>query len=98
MILHRTERDYYALSLTTDPVLTGTWEASFDRGETWATGVLTDNYWTWLVAGPDFDADAVGEDAADTQATITADTIPWLRLADDPVLKVEHGPKIDLVA
>lgn len=98
MNLARIERDYYVLELATVPALDGTWQASFDRGETWVNGVLVGDYWNWLVAGPDFDAAAVGQVAGDTQAVIAQDTVPWLRLADDPVLKVDYGPKIDLVA
>lgn len=96
MRLHRQERDYYALTIATTPALTGTWEASFDGGDTWIDGVESDGAWTWLVAGPNFDAAAVGMNAADTKATINNALIPLLRNKENPVLDVQFGPTITL--
>lgn len=99
MKLKPIERDYYVLEITADPVLGGTWQASFDRGVTWVDGVLGEGKWSWLVAGPDFAAIAVaaGLDPDDTAATITDDVTPQLRNADNPVLDVEDGPRIYLM-
>lgn len=99
MKLNRTERDYYAIQMTTTPPLDGTLEASFDEGKTWVAGVLdSEAVWTtWLVAGPNYDASAHGQDPADTQAVITKNTVPIIRLKDNPVLLVENGPKINFV-
>lgn len=119
MKLHRSERDYYVVTATTDPPLTGTWEASFDQGATWIPGTLahSDDGWrdsrgqvitdatgavitdapSWLVAGPDFDAIGVGQSFTDTDAIIDATVVPLLRIADNPVLDVERGPRIQLV-
>ena len=58
MQLSRHAREFYAVTLTTDPPVTA-WEASFDGGATWAAGSrvgVTDEY-RWLVAG---NAAAVG--------------------------------------
>lgn len=97
MRLNRAERDWYSVSITTTPTLAGTWQASFDAGTTWLDGTASDGTWAWLIAGPDFDATAVGMDAADTQATVTRSLRPLLRIADAPVLDVETGPTITLV-
>ena len=96
--LNRAERDWLVLDITTTPTLTGTWQASFDRGETWIDGHPSAGGWAWLLAGPDFDADSVTMDDDDTDATITADVLPLLRIADDPVLDVEQGPRVQLYA
>lgn len=96
MKLNRAERDYYAVRITTSPPLEGDWEASFDGGETWVPGSLDeDSFSTWLVAGPDYDAAAVNEDPGDTQAVITRNMKPLLRLAADPVLILDKGPSIN---
>lgn len=96
MQLHREERDYYTVSITLTPPLTGTWQASFDNGETWIDGADTSGNWAWLVAGPDFDATEVGQDDADTDATISSSLVPLLRLKDEPVVDIERGPSIRL--
>lgn len=92
MKLHRTERDYYVLSITVTPDLTGTWEASFDDGATYHEGTLTDGRWSWLIAGPDFDAASVGMDDPPTVATIHRKTDVLVRLKDNPVVDVEKAP------
>lgn len=97
MKLHREERDNYVVAITVEPSLTGTWQASFDDGETWIDGTPSSGNWAWLVAGPDFADDPDGLDPDDTVATITVSpTIPLLRVKDDPVLDVEKGPAIRL--
>ena len=97
MNLHRSERDYYVVDLVTDPVLAGDWEASFDGGATWATGTLGLTGWTWLVAGPQYDAAAVGQSAGDTDGTVkTSPCTPLLRIKDNPVTAIQHGPVIEL--
>lgn len=98
MQLFRGERDWYVLDITTVPAIEGDWEASFDGGTTWITGHPTDDdKWAWLLAGPDFDAAAVGMDAGDTDATITASSVtPQLRIKDNPVLNIEQGQFIHL--
>jgi hypothetical protein len=95
--LRRQERDYYVVSIVTSPALTGTWEASFDQGETWIDGTPSDDNWAWLVAGVDFDAAAVGMNSADTKATITTAVVPWLRNKENPVLDIQTGPSIVVV-
>ena len=100
------ERDYYVVSYTTDPPLTGTVQASFDDGETWVDGTATTvdvdgedvAAWSWLVAGPDYDATTVdpAQDPDDTVATIESTVVPLLRLADDPVLDGKQGPRISI--
>lgn len=96
MQLQRTERDYYVLSIeeiTTEPTpLTGTWEASFDHGDNWHEGTFTDGLWSWLLAGPDFNAASVGMTDPPTVATITGKVTPLLRIKDNPVLDVQKAP------
>lgn len=96
MQLNCMERDYYTVDITVDPPLAGSWEASFDEGATWVPGTLTTEGWSWLVAGPTFDAAALGMDPNDTQATISAPGVtPLLRLQDNPIVSVpECGPSI----
>jgi hypothetical protein len=87
MQLRCIDRDYYTVEISVDPPLVGSWEASFDGGVTWVTGTLLAGGWSWLVAGPDFDAAAVGMDPADTQATIQKPGVtPILRLQENPVV------------
>lgn len=97
MQLQRTERDYYVLSITEltlfPPPVTGIWQASFDHGKTWHNGTLVENLWSWLLAGPDFDAASVGMTDPPTVFTITKKVKPLLRNADDPVLTVQDAPK-----
>jgi hypothetical protein len=84
--LHRAERDNYVLTITVDPPLTGTWEASFDRGETWVDGTPVGDAWAWLVFGPDFVPADVGMTAEGTE--IPTSVTPLLRLKDDPILDI----------
>jgi hypothetical protein len=93
MNLQRTARDYYVVSIETAPALSGTWQASFDRGATWHDGILADDQWSWLVAGPLFDAASVGMDDAPTVATLVEKTTVLLRIKDDPVLSVQRAPE-----
>lgn len=100
------ERDYYVVSYTTTPALTGTVEASFDDGDTWHDGEATTvdvdgdtvNAWAWLIAGPDYEADELDpeQNPDDTVATISTSVVPLLRLADDPILDGKKGPRINL--
>lgn len=92
MKLHRAERDYYVLTITTDPPLSGTWEASFDSGETWVTGISESGETSWLVAGPDFVAADV--DMGEEGVVLERSTTPLLRVKDDPVLDIQDGPSI----
>lgn len=94
MKLNRAERDYYVLTISVEPALTGTWEASFDGGTTWVEGTLTTGAWAWLVAGPDFVADDV--DMSDEGVVLETSTTPLLRIKDDPILDIERGPSIVL--
>lgn len=94
MKLHRAERDYYVITATTDPPLSGTWEASFDDGTTWVDGTAVGDSWSWLVAGPDFDHTTVG--MSDEGTALENSTTPLLRIKDDPVLDIQHGPTIQL--
>lgn len=95
MKLHREERDNYVVSVTVDPPLDGDWEASFDDGETWVDGTENiDGDWAWLVYGPDFDATEVGMSVEGVE--IATSTTPLLRIKDDPVLDIQHGPPIRL--
>ena len=90
--LNRTSREFYTLTITTDPPVSG-WEASFDGGTTWVAGEPTirdANTWRWLVAGPAFVADA-------TPASILAATsVPMLRAVDTPEVLVRRGPTITI--
>jgi hypothetical protein len=93
--LHRAERDYYVIEVTTDPPLSGTWEASFDNGETWVDGTSSSGEWSWLVYGPDFVPADVGMTADGTE--IATSVTPILRLKDDPVLDIAMNvPSIQL--
>lgn len=94
MTLHATERDYYSVTIAVNPPMAGAWEASFDDGATWVVGDQAGSVWSWLVAGPQFNASAVGMSPTDTDATITAQVTPLLRLKDSPVSKIETGPTI----
>jgi hypothetical protein len=105
MDLYPWERDYYVQYIELDPPIVGsTWEASFDGGATWKTGVSTMvevdgvevEAWAWLVAGPDYNATDVGQSDSDTQATITESLKPKLRIKDNPVLNGQLGEKIKL--
>lgn len=93
MQLNRTERDYYVVSIETAPPLDGTWQASFDRGENYHDGTLADDQWSWLIAGPLFDAASVGMDDIPTVATLIEKTTVLLRIKDDPVLSVKRAPE-----
>jgi hypothetical protein len=92
--LHREERDNYVVAVSTDPPLAGTWEASFDNGETWVDGTASGDAWAWLVAGPDFVAADVG--MTDEGTVLDTSVSPLLRLKDDPVLDVQRGPTIQV--
>lgn len=94
MKLHRAERDNYVVTVAADPPLSGTWEASFDNGETWVDGTAVGDSWAWLVFGPDFNPTAVGMSAEGTE--IPASAAPLLRIKDDPVLDMQRGPSIQL--
>src|ERR1041385_7663483 len=95
--LKRWERDFYTLTIVLGPPLEGTWQASFDNGANWVNGTQVGDDWSWLIAGPTYDAAAVGENPADTQATITDFiTVPLLRIASGLVLDGEFAPKICL--
>lgn len=97
MRLNRAERDWYSVAISTTPPLDGTWQASFDNEVTWIDGTHNDDgTWGWLLAGPDFAAATVGMDPADTDATIAQTVTPRLRVADNPVLDIEIGPRVNL--
>ena len=93
MRLSRQGVEFLRLQLTTAPVVTGTWEASFDSGTTWVTGV-TDTVDTtvteWLVAGPS----AIAPDA--TATVLTATTYPLVRLRHAPEVVVRSLAPITL--
>jgi len=95
--LNRAGRGEYSLSIDLNPPIAGTWQASFDGGVTWIDGVPSSGVWSWLVAGPDFDAEDVGMDPAATKAVISSSVIPLLRIANNPILDVEYGYLINLV-
>jgi hypothetical protein len=94
MRLRRESREFYDLTITTDPPVVG-WEASFDSGETWHDGELVDVddpeigalRQRWLVAGTE-------ADDAGAVAVITRSISPLLRASDDPELVVRRGPTI----
>ena len=80
MILSAQGREYYQLSITTDPVTATTdWEASFDGGKTWVA-----------VAGPNAPA------ATPAGQTVPASMNPLVRLAAAPELIVRGAPRISL--
>jgi hypothetical protein len=98
VILNRRERDFYALSITTDAAPeepTSAWEASFDNGATWVAGdTSVAGITRWLVHGPLFDPDSA---AAAPSTAITTSMTPLLRLIDNPTVDFERGPAIILV-
>jgi hypothetical protein len=92
MKLHRAERDNYVLTIVTDPPLEGTWEASFDGGNTWHDGDPASGTWTWLVAGPDFELP--GDPGwTDEGVQLTHSVKPLLRVKDNPILDVQEAPE-----
>lgn len=83
--------DYYTLTITTTPPLSG-WEASFDGGTTWIAGVLkvgTTDTWQWLLAGPQV---AVPGSAH----VIPNDLEPLIRAVSNPQVFVRKAPYIAL--
>lgn len=94
MRLSKFGREVYSVTITTNPVATGVWEASFDGGTTWLTGTDEGNdSWGWLLAGP--------ENTGGTPAfAVTAgqtDIVPLLRLTVGEEQIVERGPEIAVV-
>ena len=89
MELHRNAREYYALSIVSTPPVVNGWEASFDEGVTWVSGIQDDvdeTLWRWLVAGPD----ATPGDAVVLEGTVA----PMIRVLDTPEVIVEDAPKV----
>ena len=89
MILHRQGREYYTLTIDTEPAVTG-WEASFDGGTTWAPGALNGDVWQWLVAGPLAPTDQ-------PCMVIDRSTAPLIRAVDTPEILIRSTPTIYLI-
>lgn len=89
MRINRAAKEFYALDIVTDPVVTGPWEASFDGGETWVTGDADGAGWQWLLAGPDADP---------TDATVIDHSVsPLVRHTSNPeVIVREDVPRVTL--
>jgi hypothetical protein len=90
MILKRAGREYYSLELTTTPAVSG-WDASFDAGTTWQTGIpaTVDGAacQQWLLAGPDA---ALGTAVKQLTDSVT----PLLRATSSPEIIIRDAPKI----
>lgn len=95
MDLEPQARKYYQLKIVTNPVVSGTWSASFDDGATWVLGESQpDNNWRWLVAGPTFDeTNAVVADYTTIREPVTQVLI---RLEGNPEVLVEEASTIYL--
>lgn len=105
MRLKRKARKWYQLEIETTPPI-DSWDASFDRGETWVTGASATveveqdgttvevDVWRWLVAG-DL---APTDDGQVVSATLTASVRPQVRGTDDPEIEIEDAPRIVLVS
>ena len=91
MRLNRQGREFYTLAITTSPAVAAAWEASFDSGRTWTTGVETVDGWRWLVRGPD-----CPDDPAVPSAVVSRTINPLVRAADHPELVVRAAPVISL--
>lgn len=87
MKLNRHAREYYAITITTEPDVDG-WEASFDGGETWVEADTSGDGFRWLVAGPDADPG--------TAAVVSRDIAPLVRVIDTPEIVVRNAPPIEL--
>ena len=89
MKLHPLGREFYSLTVTTEPAVAA-WEASFDGGETWVAGESAGAAFRWLVAGPD---------ATPGDATVLAGSVaPIVRATDDPEVIVRRAPTIYVTA
>lgn len=88
MNLKPSAKEWYALEIVTEPAVP-TWEASFDRGETYvaSTTVGSDGYFRWLVAGPD-------ADPAGAVVLPLGSTSPTIRATDSPEVVVRDAPRI----
>jgi hypothetical protein len=92
MQLNVNAREFYQLTIVTDPPVDG-WEASFDDGVTWVAGepvIRIANTWRWLVSGPEFVGDAT---PSTTLASVGA---PLIRAVDAPEVVVHRAPSIYL--
>ena len=88
MNLDRHGREYYKLTITTDPATTPTeWEASFDGGSTWVGATDVDGDASWLVEGPDAPPPVVGKVLA------PGPVHPRVRLIEDPEVIVRRPPE-----
>ena len=83
-------REFYTLTITTDPPVAA-WQASFDDGRTWHDGQPTGGDTRWLLRGP-----TVPEDTARPAAPITRSVRPLIRATDDPEIVVRGAPYIIL--
>lgn len=98
MNLRPEAREFYVIEIPTDPQLT-VWEASFDNEATWVDGEAvpaTDNWFRWLVSGPDFDP--TGQVVADSEELTLGSTVPIVRASDDPEVIYRKAPKITVKA
>ena len=87
MILHRHAREFYTLTITTDPPITGGWEASFDAGQTWVPGEPAGASWRWLLAGT--------QAPTDQPCTIVTRSVsPLVRAIDHPEIVVRAAPTV----
>ena len=93
MRLHRQAREFYTLTITTSPQISGVWEASFDGGDTWSAGQATaDGAWRWLLRGPDRP-----DDPQYPAQVVTCSVKPLVRAVDIPELVVRSAPYVSII-
>lgn len=93
MHLEPQARKYYQLKIVTEPVVSGTWSASFDGGNTWVSGEeQPGDLWRWLVAGPEFDEE--GAVVADYTSITDPVTQVLIKLEGNPEVIVEDASTI----
>lgn len=91
MDLSRFAREYYELTLTTDPVSApADWEASFDAGQTWVDATNVGGKSAWLVAGR-------AADDTGAVAVLRHSVTPLVRLTAAPEIVVRDAPDITVV-
>lgn len=87
MRLHVQGIEYYKLELVTIPAVSA-WEATFDHGVTWISGVASGGLFQWLVAGPSA--------APSGAVTIQHSTDPRVRATDAPETIIREAPRISI--
>ena len=88
MNLNRHAREFYTLSIVTQPPIT-TWEASFDAGRTWHPGEQVGQDTRWLLRGS-----AIPDDPARPAVEVALTVRPLVRGVDDPEVVVRDAPHV----